>query len=130
LGVPLSAGRSLAVDPRVTPLGYPVYLSATPRGAGGQVLQGLTFAQDTGGAIRGGVRADYFWGFGADAGRQALRTQHRGRMWLLMPHEEVQAVQARRLVTRGEPSGSVQADCLVDDPVYCEADADADTAAP
>jgi membrane-bound lytic murein transglycosylase A len=42
-------------------------------------------AQDTGGAIRGPVRADFYWGSGAEAGSQAGRMKQRGRMWVLLP---------------------------------------------
>lgn len=84
LGVPLSAGRSIAVDPRYTPLGAPVFLSTThPLSA--TPLQRLMLAQDTGGAIKGVVRADFFWGFGADAGREAGRMRQQGSMWVLLP---------------------------------------------
>jgi peptidoglycan lytic transglycosylase A len=48
-------------------------------------LERLTMAQDTGGAIRGAVRADFFWGFGDDAAREAGRMKQDGRMWLLWP---------------------------------------------
>ena len=44
-------------------------------------------AQDTGGAIKGALRADFFWGFGDDAGEQAGRMKQAGRMWLLWPNE-------------------------------------------
>lgn len=84
LGVPLSAGRSIAVDPRFVPLGAPVFLSTThPLSA--TPLQRLVLAQDTGGAIKGVVRADFFWGFGADAGREAGRMRQQGSMWVLLP---------------------------------------------
>jgi membrane-bound lytic murein transglycosylase A len=43
-------------------------------------------AQDTGGAIKGGVRADFFWGFGDEAGKQAGRMRQQGRMWVLLPN--------------------------------------------
>ena len=49
--------------------------------------QKLMFAQDTGGAIRGAVRADFFWGFGAEAGALAGRMRQSGRMWLLWPKD-------------------------------------------
>ncbi|HSD59340.1 MAG TPA: MltA domain-containing protein [Burkholderiales bacterium] len=84
LGVPLTAGRSLAVDPRSIPQGAPVYLATTWPGAG-QPLQRLMVAQDTGGAIKGGVRADFFWGFGAEAGEKAGRMREPGRLWVLLP---------------------------------------------
>jgi membrane-bound lytic murein transglycosylase A len=84
LGVPLTAERSIAVDPRVVPLGVPVYLATTwPNSP--QPLNRLMVAQDTGGAIAGGVRADFFWGFGDAAGSQAGRMRQGGRMWVLLP---------------------------------------------
>lgn len=83
LGVPLTAGRSIAVDPRSIPLGAPVFLSfAMPDGT---PMQRLMLAQDTGGAIRGRVRADFFWGFGAEAGAKAGQMRQQGSMWLLWP---------------------------------------------
>ncbi|MEP7329435.1 MAG: MltA domain-containing protein [Betaproteobacteria bacterium] len=86
LGVPLLAGRTIAVDARVIPLGAPVYLATTmPLTA--TPLNRLTLAQDTGGAIRGAVRADFFWGFGPAAGREAGRMRQDGRMWLLWPKD-------------------------------------------
>ena len=84
LGVPLTAERSIAVDPRVIPLGVPVYLATTwPNTA--DPLQRLMVAQDTGGAIAGAVRADFFWGFGDPAGQQAGKMRQAGRMWVLLP---------------------------------------------
>lgn len=84
LGVPLVAERSIAVDARHVPLGAPVFLSTTqPNSA--VPLRRLMLAQDTGGAIRGVVRADFFWGFGAEAGAQAGRMKQSGQMWVLLP---------------------------------------------
>ena len=86
LGVPLTAGRSLAVDPRAIPLGAPVFLATSwPNDA--KPLNRLMLAQDTGGAIKGGVRADFFWGFGADAGKQAGSMKQAGKMWVLLPKD-------------------------------------------
>ncbi len=85
LGVPLTPGRSIAVDPRAIPLGAPVFL-ATTHPASEQPLARLVLAQDTGGAIKGAVRADFFWGFGAEAGAQAGRMRQRGEMWVLLPN--------------------------------------------
>ena len=85
LGVPLLAERTIAVDPRSIPLGAPVFL-ATTMPLSKTPLQRLVMAQDTGGAIRGPVRADYFWGFGPQAGREAGRMLQDGRMWLLWPN--------------------------------------------
>jgi membrane-bound lytic murein transglycosylase A len=123
LGVPLTPGRSVAVDPRVTPLGYPVFLSA-PAPAGSSIsMQRLVFAQDTGGAIRGAVRADYFWGFGNEAGQMARSTRHRGQMWVMLPVAEANRLAGSKLLTRGagglsgasEPTTS----CLVPDGEFC-----------
>ena len=84
LGVPLVAERSIAIDPRHIPLGAPVYL-ATTRPNSNEPLRRLVMAQDTGGAIKGVVRADFFWGFGAEAGAQAGRMKQTGQMWVLLP---------------------------------------------
>lgn len=84
LGVPLLAKRTIAVDARFIPLGTPVWL-ATTRPLSDEPLERLVMAQDTGGAIRGPVRADFFWGFGAEAGSEAGRMRQGGRMWILWP---------------------------------------------
>ena len=84
LGVPLTPERSIAIDPRVIPLGAPVYLATTWPNAS-EPLDRLMVAQDTGGAIAGGVRADFFWGFGDEAGALAGRMRQAGSMWVLMP---------------------------------------------
>jgi membrane-bound lytic murein transglycosylase A len=86
LGVPLLAERTIAVDPRAIPLGAPVYL-ATTYPLSTRPLARLVLAQDTGGAIRGALRADFFWGFGDGAGREAGRMKQDGRMWILWPKE-------------------------------------------
>jgi membrane-bound lytic murein transglycosylase A len=85
LNLPLTDGASIAVDPKFIPLGSPVYL-ATTRPDNQQPLTRLMHAQDTGGAIRGPVRADFFWGFGHDAGALAGRMKQKGQMWLLWPN--------------------------------------------
>lgn len=84
LGVPLLAQRTIAVDTRSVPLGAPVVI-ATTYPSTTRPLQRLVMAQDTGGAIRGAVRADFFWGFGNDAGREAGRMRQQGRLWILWP---------------------------------------------
>ena len=87
LGVPLSAERTVAVDARFIPLGAPLFLSTTyPLSA--RPLERLVMAQDTGGAIRGPVRADFFWGFGDAAGREAGRMRQQGQLWLIWPKGE------------------------------------------
>lgn len=86
LGVALTPERSIAVDPRYIPLGAPVFLATSWPGSA-QPLARLVLAQDSGGAIRGAVRADYFWGFGDAAGAQAGRMRQSARMWVLLPRD-------------------------------------------
>ena len=86
LGMPLTPERSIAVDPRSVPLGTPVFV-ATTRPNSATPMNRLVMAQDTGGAIKGAVRADYFWGFGKEAGDQAGRMKQPGRLWVLLPPE-------------------------------------------
>jgi len=84
LGVPLTPGRSVAVDPRIVTLGAPVFLATTwPNDS--KPLNRLMLAQDTGGAIRGAVRADFYWGSGPEAGSLAGRMKQQAAMWVLMP---------------------------------------------
>ena len=85
LGLPLTARRSVAVDPGFVPLGAPVYI-ATTWPLSSRPLNRLMLAQDTGGAIRGPVRADFFWGFGNEAAREAGRMKQPLRMWVLLPN--------------------------------------------
>jgi len=82
--VPLTAGYSLAVDRRFLVLGAPVYL-ATNVPLSEERLERLMVAQDTGGAIRGVVRGDFYWGSGPEAGAQAGRMRNQAKMWLLWP---------------------------------------------
>ncbi len=84
-GVALTPGRSLAVDRKKIPYGAPVYLDAEgPSGIGR--LQRLMIAQDTGGAIRGAVRGDFFWGAGADAENFAGVMKSKGMSYILLPN--------------------------------------------
>ena len=84
LGVPLTPGRSVAIDPQLLPLGAPIFL-ATTESASEVPMQRLVMGQDTGGAIRGAVRADFFFGFGTEASENAGRMKQRGQIWVLMP---------------------------------------------
>jgi len=88
-GVALTTERSLAVDRQHVPLGVPVWLdamipAASPEGPD-ERRQWLLVAQDTGGAIRGSVRGDVYWGSGERAKSIAGRMAHRGRYWALVP---------------------------------------------
>lgn len=80
-GVPLTPGRSIAVDRKSIPYGTPVWLDSP----GAHPLQRLVVAQDTGGAIIGAVRADYFWGWGDEALAFAGTTKQPLRLWALLP---------------------------------------------
>ena len=84
LGVPLTPQRSIAIDAQFLPLGAPIFLATTQPNSEAP-LQRLMMAQDTGGAIRNAVRADFFWGFGTFAGEQAGKMKQRGMMWVLLP---------------------------------------------
>ncbi len=81
-GVALTPGRSIAVDPQSIPYGTPVWLSSQGPVAN---LQRLVMAQDTGSAIVGAVRADYFAGWGAEAGDFAGRMKQPLKLWVLWP---------------------------------------------
>lgn len=83
-GVPLTPGRSIAVDPLSIPYGTPVWLDTTEP-LSSQPLRRLVMAQDTGSAIVGAVRADYFWGWGEEAEAQAGRMKQPLRLWVLWP---------------------------------------------
>ncbi len=119
LGVSLSPGRSMAVDPRATPLGAPVFINGQQPGGKGP-MQRLVFAQDTGGAIRGSVRGDFFWGFGDKAGKMALATNQPVQMWLLLPKAVAGSAAASGIKTRGGPAEL--RDCAVPDEEFCVED--------
>jgi membrane-bound lytic murein transglycosylase A len=86
LGVPLTARRSIAIDARFISVGAQVFLASTLPNSS-QPLNTLMLAQDTGGAIRGAVRADFFWGFGDEAAALAGRMRQSGKMWVLLPND-------------------------------------------
>lgn len=83
-GVPLTPGRSVAIDRSFITLGTPLWLDSTePMSA--TPLRRLVLAQDTGSAIQGAVRADLFWGWGEEAALRASRTRQALRLWALLP---------------------------------------------
>ncbi|MDA0340031.1 MAG: MltA domain-containing protein [Proteobacteria bacterium] len=84
-GVPLTPGRSLAVDPSILPLGAPIWVSIDYPDEAGRPLRRMMVAQDTGGAIKGAVRGDVFWGHGDAAGALAGPMKAPGRLYLLLP---------------------------------------------
>ncbi|RTZ45706.1 hypothetical protein EKL30_06755 [Candidimonas sp. SYP-B2681] len=85
-GIPLIGQRSIAVDTSFVPLGTPVFLS-TDYPASSTPLDRLVFAQDTGAAIKGAARTDFYWGFGDEAGALAGRMKQGGEMWVLWPKQ-------------------------------------------
>jgi 3D (Asp-Asp-Asp) domain-containing protein len=84
-GVPLTPRRSLAVDHKLVPYGAPVWLSAADPDDGQKNIERLMVAQDTGGAIVGPVRGDFFWGAGDEAAHKAGLMKSAGHAWLLLP---------------------------------------------
>ncbi|WP_244830370.1 murein transglycosylase A [Caballeronia sp. TF1N1] len=118
LGVPLSAGRSAAIDPRTTPLGAPVFINASDGAAQATSVTRLLMAQDAGGAIRGAVRADYFFGTGPQAQQQASRMKQPAQMWVLLPKGLRISARESGVRVRGGPS-LPSADCVVSDPDLC-----------
>lgn len=117
LGVPLSPERSAAVDPRTTPLGAPVFIDASESGSGAPITR-LLMAQDAGGAIRGAVRADYFFGTGADAQQKASKMKQPAQMWVLLPKGLRISAKESGVRVRGGPA-MPSADCVVSDPDLC-----------
>ena len=84
LSVPLTPQRSVAIDRSQLPLGAPIFVNTTLPD-GDMPLQRLVMAQDTGGAIRGAIRLDFFFGFGAEAADFAGRMKQQGNIWVLLP---------------------------------------------
>jgi membrane-bound lytic murein transglycosylase A len=82
-GVALTPRRSVAVDPAFVTLGVPLWLDASD--GNGASVERLMIAQDTGGAIKGPVRGDFFWGAGQDAEAEAGAMQSKGRYYILLP---------------------------------------------
>lgn len=92
LGVPLTAGRSLAIDKSVIPLGTPVFLATTDPITKAPIER-LTVAQDTGGGIKGADRADLFFGAGPDAEATAGSMRQPGKLYVLLPNPPAAAAQ-------------------------------------
>ena len=86
LGVPLTGGYSGAVDKRHITLGAPLFLATSHPANPSVGLNRLIVAQDTGTAIKGAVRGDYFWGYGDEAGHMAGKQNATGYIWQLLPN--------------------------------------------
>jgi membrane-bound lytic murein transglycosylase A len=91
-GVVLTPGRSLAVDRAFLAMGLPIWLDAEDPLDPAARVQRLVVAQDTGGAIKGPVRGDLFWGHGAEAAERAGRMRSQGRFWILLPRGDATTV--------------------------------------
>ncbi len=99
-GVQLTPEVSLAVDRRYHALGAPVYVSMeTPDG---ETFNRLMVSQDTGGAIRGPIRGDVFWGFGEEAAAMAGRMRSQGEMWVLVPNAIAERIAAEQAQEQAE----------------------------
>ena len=111
-GVALTPERSLAVDRKHWPLGVPLWLDtaapAAQEGVPDRPLRRLVIAQDTGGAIRGPIRGDVFWGAGDEAAEIAGRMKHPGKLWVLLPKEVAERVNAPTAPSAPPRSGPVR----------------------
>jgi len=96
--VVLTPRRSLAIDPAYIPFGVPVWLDAEERYQPDRARHRLMVAQDAGGAIKGPVRGDLFWGSGADAGKEAGEMDAIGRYFVLLPRAAVERGAGRAAV--------------------------------
>ncbi|MBR1600940.1 MAG: murein transglycosylase A [Alphaproteobacteria bacterium] len=83
MGISLTAGRSIAVDNQYIPLGAVMWLSTYNPDK--KSINKIVFAQDIGGAIKGIVRGDYFWGHGEEALKEAGRMNSTGKYYILAP---------------------------------------------
>ena len=103
-GVPLTPLGSMAVDTSLHPLGVPFFVETSAPGLGGD-WSGVLISQDTGGAIKGRVRGDIYFGTGHEAGGRAGTQNAPGRMWALLPH----AVAGRLVAEQGRLTRSAEA---------------------
>jgi membrane-bound lytic murein transglycosylase A len=102
--VPLTPLGSMAVDPEFHALGVPMFVQTTAPGLGGD-WSGLLIAQDTGGAIKGPVRGDIYFGTGVDAGNRAGTMNAKGRLWVLLPRAVVERMFEAGLVASIDSPG-------------------------
>jgi peptidoglycan lytic transglycosylase A len=105
-GVPLTPLGSMAVDTSIQPLGVPMFVQTTAPGLGGN-WSGLLVSQDTGGAIKGAVRGDLYFGTGPEAGARAGTMNAPGRLWVLLPRDVaerlIRAMQVSEVSGLGDP---------------------------
>ncbi len=87
-GIALTAERSLAVDRTVLSYGLPLWVDIEKPTSKAKNIRRLMVAQDTGGAIKGAVRGDVFWGYGEKAENMAGEMKSKGRYWVLLPKRQ------------------------------------------
>lgn len=104
-GVPLTPLGSLAVDTSIHPGGVPMFVQTTAPGLGG-AWSGLLVSQDTGGAIKGAVRGDLYFGTGPQAGAAADTVNAPGRLWVLLPRAVAERIRMRN-AARASTSGPI-----------------------
>ena len=104
-GVPLTPLSSMAVDTDIHPLGVPMYVQTTAPGLGGE-WAGMLIAQDTGGAIKGAVRGDLYFGTGVDAGERAGTMNAPGRLWVFLPKGVAERLERTDIASLGFQAGS------------------------
>lgn len=104
-GVPLTPLSSMAVDTDIHPLGVPMYVQTTAPGLGGD-WAGMLIAQDTGGAIKGAVRGDLYFGTGPEAGERAGTMNAPGRLWVFLPRTVADRLQGADVASLGFHAGA------------------------
>jgi len=104
-GVPLTPLSSMAVDTDIHPLGVPMYVQTTAPGLGGD-WAGMLIAQDTGGAIKGAVRGDLYFGTGVEAGERAGTMNAPGRLWVFLPKGVAERLEQTDIAALGFQAGS------------------------
>ncbi|MEM9178619.1 MAG: MltA domain-containing protein [Pseudomonadota bacterium] len=104
-GVPLTPLGSMAVDTGIHPGGVPMFVQTTAPGLGGS-WSGLLVSQDTGGAIKGPVRGDLYFGTGPQAGAAADTVNAPGRLWVLLPRAVAERIRMRN-ASRASTTGPI-----------------------
>ncbi|MEM7328663.1 MAG: MltA domain-containing protein [Pseudomonadota bacterium] len=104
-GVPLTPLGSMAVDTSIHAGGVPMFIQTSAPGLGG-TWSGLLVSQDTGGAIKGPVRGDLYFGTGPQAGAAADTVNAPGRLWVLLPRAVAERIRMRN-AARASTSGPI-----------------------
>jgi membrane-bound lytic murein transglycosylase A len=118
VGVALTPGRSIAVDPRTMPLGYPVFISTRIPDSSAPV-QRLMVAQDSRASIRGAAQVAYFFGSGKQAQQQAQRMKEDGKLWILLPRGQAVAIPVPARARKGASASTLPL-CLAPQDDACD----------